>query len=49
VRRLKGFHTGEAFIKWATDPRPLEFTVEPDKRALVRRRKGRRAMLYEMQ
>ncbi len=48
-RRLQAFHTGEAFVKWSTDPRPLEFKVEPDQRALIRERLSRRAMLYEMQ
>ncbi|MEM2257869.1 MAG: DUF87 domain-containing protein, partial [Candidatus Caldarchaeum sp.] len=46
-RRLEGFGTGEAFLKWSVDPRPLFFRIEPDKRALVRRRMSRREMLYE--
>lgn len=46
-RRLEGFGTGEAFLKWSIDPRPLFFRIEPDKRALVMRRMGRREMLYE--
>lgn len=46
-RRLEGFTTGEAFLKWSIDPRPLYFKIEPDRRALVRRRMTRREMLYE--
>ncbi|MEM2258188.1 MAG: hypothetical protein QXV39_08745, partial [Candidatus Caldarchaeum sp.] len=46
-RRLEGFGTGEAFLKWSVDPRPLFFRIEPDKRALVSRRMSRREMLYE--
>jgi len=46
-RRLEGFSTGEAFLKWSIDPRPLYFKVEPEQRAMVRRRMGRREMYYE--
>jgi hypothetical protein len=46
-RRLEGFTTGEAFIKWSIDPRPLYFKIEPEKKALVKQRIGRREMYYE--
>jgi hypothetical protein len=46
-RRLEGFATGEAFIKWSIDPRPLYFKIEPEKKALVKQRIGRREMYYE--
>ncbi len=49
MSRLQGFGTGEAFLKWSVDPRPLFFKIEPDKRALVRRRMTRREVLYETQ
>jgi hypothetical protein len=46
-RRLEGFATGEAFLKWSIDPRPLYFRVEPEEKAMVRRRMSRREMYYE--
>ena len=46
-RRLEGFGTGEAFLKWSIDPRPLYFRVEPEEKAMVRRRESRREMYYE--
>ncbi len=46
-RRLEGFATGEAFLKWSIDPRPLYFRVEPEQKAMVMRRMSRREMYYE--
>jgi hypothetical protein len=46
-RRLEGFTTGEAYIKWSIDPRPLYFKIEPEKKALVKQKIGRREMYYE--
>lgn len=48
-QRLMGLSTGEMYVKWINDPRPLCFTSEPDKRALVREREERKWMLYRMQ
>jgi hypothetical protein len=46
-RRLEGFTTGEAYIKWSIDPRPLYFKIEPEKKALVKQKISRREMYYE--
>ena len=46
-RRLEGFATGEAFLKWSIDPRPLYFRIEPEQKALIKRRMSRREMYYE--
>lgn len=46
---LMAMKTGEVYVKWINDPRPLYFTVKPDQRALVRERGDKRWLLYKMQ
>jgi hypothetical protein len=41
--------TGELYVKWIEDPRPLYFVFEPDEKALVRKREERLWQLYKMQ
>ena len=47
--RLMGLQTGELYVKWMNDPRPLYFRVEPDPRALVHRREEKIWRLYHSQ
>ncbi len=47
--RLMSLKTGELYVKWIEDPRPLFFVFEPDERALVLRREERLWQLYRMQ
>lgn len=49
MEELMGLPLGEAFLKWGVDPRPLRFEVEPDGRALVRKRESRWEALYSAQ
>ena len=47
--KIMAMRTGELYVKWIEDPRPLYFVFEPDERALVRRREERLWQLYRMQ
>jgi hypothetical protein len=48
-KKIMALKTGEMYVRWMGDPRPLWFKVEPDERALVRRREDRLWQLYKMQ
>jgi hypothetical protein len=47
--KIMSMKTGELYVKWIEDPRPLYFVFEPDEKALVRRREERLWQLYRMQ
>lgn len=47
--QLMSMKTGEVYVKWINDPRPLYFMVKPDPRALVREREDKKWLLYKMQ
>ncbi|MEM2383385.1 MAG: ATP-binding protein [Desulfurococcaceae archaeon] len=49
LEQLMSMSTGEVYVKWINDPRPLYFTVKPDPRALVRERGDKKWLLYKMQ
>ena len=47
--KIMAMKTGELYVKWIEDPRPLYFVFEPDEKALVRKREERLWQLYKMQ
>jgi energy-coupling factor transporter ATP-binding protein EcfA2 len=47
--KIMSMKTGELYVKWIEDPRPLYFVFEPDEKALVRKREERLWQLYRMQ